>query len=93
MLPGIVQTCDTLVTITVDYRGGITLLMVNHWHINQYTMLVQTIVDMMPMITNTIMVNLPLILQAGIDILLAIVNGITQMLPDLIPTIVLLIDL
>jgi len=43
---------------------------------------------MMPMITNTIMVNLPLILQAGINILLSIIDGIVQMLPDLIPTIV-----
>ena len=50
--------------------------------------LTETFLNGVMSMVNTLVENLPTILQAGITILMTLIQGITQALPDLIPTMV-----
>ena len=51
-------------------------------------MLLPVVGDIVLAIANTLMNNLPTIIKAGMDVLMALIKGIVKMIPDLIPTIV-----
>ena len=52
------------------------------------SMLMPVIADIILIITKTLMNNLPTIIKAGMEVLLALIKGIVQMIPQLIPTII-----
>ena len=70
------------IEILVNLINGIT---------NAIPSLIQAVIDLFPVIVNSIMENLPEIIQAGLDLLIALINGIVSAIPQLIamlPTII-----
>lgn len=84
LLPNISNALETLAPIIMQVISELIpqLLPVV---VDGITTLSNAIIGALPMITQALISNLPMIIDAGIQIILALVQGVTQMLPDLIP--------
>lgn len=83
ILPMLPTLLDTLLPVILDGASRILTAL-----IEMAPQLINTILTLLMTVVDTIIQNLPMILQAGITILLELIKGITQALPDLIPTMV-----
>ena len=79
-IPTIVTTI--LPTLMTAVQGLVTAV------INVLPQLVPVVVQLLSQLVNIIVTNLPMIIQAGITIIVSLINGIADALPQMIPQIV-----
>lgn len=80
LLPKIPELFSTLLPAVVE--GASSLI---NGLISALPAVVQVITDSLPEIVNAFLSMLPLLLQAGVDIITSLITGIASMLPELIP--------